>query len=123
MDEVSTALLVSRLLKHRLADMSPSAKWARTFQSTYTAWYCETRYMLSTMQAWLQRFAWTEKKLERRKKLRNSLPADRTLLEQETMFCFETAVKLLYWCGFVYQHDETEMQVCSMFLLCLCLLF
>lgn len=79
--------------------------------------------MLSTMQAWLQRFAWTEKKLERRKKLRNSLPADRTLLEQETMFCFETAVKLLYWCGFVYQHDETEMQVCSMFLLCLCLLF
>lgn len=24
------------------------------------------------------------------------------------MFCFETAVKLLYWCGFVYEHEEVS---------------
>ena len=65
------------------------------------------------VQAWLQRFAWTEKKLERRKQLRNSLPADRLLLSQEPMFCFETAVKLLYWCGFVYEHDEAGRMVRS----------
>ena len=69
--------------------------------------------MVPGVQAWLQRFAWTEKKLERRKKVRNALPADRTLLSQEPMFCFETAVKLLYWCGFVYEHDEAGRMVRS----------
>ena len=64
------------------------------------------------LQAWLQRFAWTEKKLERRKQARNSLPVDKTLLQGEPMFCFETAVKLLYWCGFVYEHGETKPVVC-----------
>ena len=44
------------------------------------------------VQAWLQRFAWTDKKL---------------------MFCFETAVKLLYWCGFVYEHNEAGRMVRS----------
>ena len=28
------------------------------------------------------------------------------LLEGKPIFCFETAIKLLYWCGFVYEHDE-----------------
>ena len=69
--------------------------------------------MVPGVQAWLQRFAWMEKKLERRKKVRNALPADRTLLSQEPMFCFETAVKLLYWCGFVYEHDEAGRMVRS----------
>ena len=24
------------------------------------------------------------------------------------IFCIETAIKLLYWCGFVYEHDEVS---------------
>ena len=58
---------------------------------------------------WLQRFAWTEQKLAGRIKKRNSLPKDPTLLRDEPMFCFETAVKLLYWAGFVYEHDEVGL--------------
>ena len=69
--------------------------------------------MAPCVQAWLQRFAWTERKLERRKKVRNNLPADRTLLSQEPMFCFETAVKLLFWCGFVYEYSEAGRMVRS----------
>ena len=64
------------------------------------------------LQAWLQRFAWTEQKLKQRKQARDSLPADKTLLEREPMFCFETAVKLLYWCGFVKEHGEGRPMVC-----------
>lgn len=30
------------------------------------------------------------------------------LLRDEPMFCFETAVKLLYWAGFVYEHEEVR---------------
>ncbi|KAL3161314.1 hypothetical protein ABBQ38_009668 [Trebouxia sp. C0009 RCD-2024] len=62
------------------------------------------------MQAWLQRFAWTERKLQRHIKMRNSLPVDKMLLQHEPMFCFETAVKLLYWCGFVYEYGEEHPQ-------------
>lgn len=60
----------------------------------------------SAVQVWLQRFAWTEQKLAACKRKRNALPQDPTLLRDEPMFCFETAVKLLYWAGFVYEHDE-----------------
>ncbi|KAL3158681.1 hypothetical protein ABBQ32_011423 [Trebouxia sp. C0010 RCD-2024] len=58
------------------------------------------------MQVWLQRFAWTEQKLAACKRKRDALPQDPTLLRDEPMFCFETAVKLLYWAGFVYEHEE-----------------
>ena len=37
---------------------------------------------------------------------RNALPQDKTLLSAEPMFCFETAVKMLYWSAFVYELDE-----------------
>ena len=63
------------------------------------------------MQVWLQRFAWTEQKLAARVKKRDSLPKDPILLRDEPMFCFETAVKLLYWAGFVYEHDEVGVPV------------
>lgn len=64
------------------------------------------KLLLCCTQVWLQRFAWTEQKLAPRVKKRNALPKDPTLLRDEPMFCFETAVKLLYWAGFVYEHEE-----------------
>lgn len=60
------------------------------------------------VQTWLQRFAWTEQNLDAAVKQRNALPLDKLLLDREPMFCFETAVKLLYWCGFVYEHQEVS---------------
>lgn len=36
------------------------------------------------------------------------------LLQHEPMFCFETAVKLLYWCGFVYEYGEEGPAVSHM---------
>ncbi len=38
------------------------------------------------------------------------MPEDECLIEAEPMFCFETAVKLLYWSGFVYEDDEVTSQ-------------
>ena len=38
------------------------------------------------------------------------MPEDECLIEGEPMFCFETAVKLLYWSGFVYEDDEVTSQ-------------
>ena len=61
------------------------------------------------MQTWVQRFAWTEKHLGSCIRARNELPLDTTLLRKEPMFCFETGVKLLYWCGFVYEHEEVSL--------------
>lgn len=65
-------------------------------------------FALHHAQVWLQRFAWTEQKLASRKEKRDALPKDPTLLRDEPMFCFETAVKLLYWAGFVYEHAEVR---------------
>ena len=48
-------------------------------------------------------------------------PQNRQLLEQEPLFCFETAVKLLYWCGFAYEYDEVGlacMSACHAMLCC-----
>lgn len=38
------------------------------------------------------------------------MPEDECLIQAEPMFCFETAVKLLYWSGFVYENDEVTSQ-------------
>ena len=39
------------------------------------------------------------------------MPEDECLIEAEPMFCFETAVKLLYWSGFVYEDDEVLCKI------------
>lgn len=44
--------------------------------------------------------------------------SDRAILAKEPMFCFETAIKLLYWCTLAYEYDEvisivTMLQSCS----------
>ena len=60
------------------------------------------------VQSWLQRFSWTEQLVKSRMARRNALPKDKTLLSAEPMFCFETAVKMLYWSAFVYELDEVR---------------
>ena len=64
--------------------------------------------LVLSVQSWLQRFAWTEPNLSTRLARRNSIPKDSTLLRDEPMFCFETAVKMLYWSAFVYELEEVS---------------
>ena len=58
----------------------------------------------------MQFFAWTEHTKEAKHALRQSHrpPKQQKLLQGTPIFCFETAIKLLYWCGFVYEHDEVR---------------
>ncbi|KAI3433461.1 hypothetical protein D9Q98_003274 [Chlorella vulgaris] len=63
------------------------------------------------MQVWLQEFAWTEGEEEERKKAErsSSLPPESrssAAIDKEPMFCFETALKALYWSFLVYDHEE-----------------
>ncbi|DBA98706.1 TPA: hypothetical protein ACH3X1_014479 [Trebouxia sp. C0004] len=60
------------------------------------------------VQEWLQIFAWTEHTRDAKHAERQSYvpQQQQKLLEDHPIFCFETAIKLLYWCGFVYEHDE-----------------
>ncbi|EIE18442.1 hypothetical protein COCSUDRAFT_68209 [Coccomyxa subellipsoidea C-169] len=62
------------------------------------------------LQVWLQQFAWTEaQKTERlaERLTRLTGPAAAEALAAEPMFCFETALKALYWSTLVYRYDET----------------
>ena len=84
--------------------------------------------VLSILQVWLQEFSWSEEDLPRKLKQRaSSLPDDSFAvaeLNKEPMFCFETAVKLLYWSTLVYYidsptcpawlHEETAMDLFHM---------
>lgn len=53
-------------------------------------------------QVWLQEFAWSEKgrrlKLQARERMAEHVPQ----LLSEPIFCFETAVRMLYWCAVSY---------------------
>ena len=71
--------------------------------------------LLAVMQEWLQFFAWTESSKEAKHAERQShMPAQHQhLLAGKPIFCFETAIKLLYWCGFVYEHDEVISGACG----------
>ena len=59
---------------------------------------------------WLQQFAWTEaqkpKRLAERTEKIPRDPVSAASLDQEPMFCFETALKALYWSTLVYRYDE-----------------
>ena len=70
----------------------------------------------------MQYFAWTERSLSTRVEQRYELGSlqEKTALAEEPMFCFEMAVKLLYWCGLVYELDEvlsTAVNGCEIFVL------
>ena len=60
-------------------------------------------------QVWLQQFAWTE--AEKPSRLADrcehvTCPASAASLDEEPMFCLETALKALYWSTLVYRYDE-----------------
>ena len=72
------------------------------------------------MQVWLQEFAWTEKSKPTYVAVRNQevhQPGQeqdqqahdvQDELEAEPMFCFETAINMLYWSALVYDCDEVS---------------
>ena len=62
------------------------------------------------MQAWLQEWAWTEagkqKDLAKRNKGDGSSDMCTAALEREPMFCFESAINMLYWTALIYDYTE-----------------
>lgn len=69
--------------------------------------------IICILQVWLQSFAWTENSLSVRKQVGSGVGSlhEAPLLAEEPMFCFETAVKLLYWCGLAYEYHEVTMYI------------
>ena len=66
--------------------------------------------LTSCVQVWLQQFAWTEgekpgKLADRCEHMTN--PDSAASLDEEPMFCMETALKALYWSTLVYRYDES----------------
>ncbi len=62
------------------------------------------------IQVWLQEFAWTEAKQRDLLAIRNEVTGSESNLDiaAEPMFCFETALKALFWSGLTYD----SCQVC-----------
>lgn len=64
----------------------------------------------SILQVWLQEFAWSERDIERKRCERSSsLPQDSFegfCMDCEPLFCFETAIKLMYWSFLAYDAEE-----------------
>ncbi|KAK9814642.1 hypothetical protein WJX72_009144 [[Myrmecia] bisecta] len=60
------------------------------------------------LQVWLQEHAWCERDIERRKAIRRSSVPGNQSLDNEPMFCFETALKMHYWSSLVYSFQEAE---------------
>ena len=58
----------------------------------------------------MQFFAWTEhSRAARHAERQSQMPEQQAeMMHDHPIFCFETAIKLLYWCGFVYEHDEVQ---------------
>ena len=63
------------------------------------------------VQVWLQEFAWTEaeraERLCARMSTADSLCAEACSdLQRQPLFCFETAMNMLYWSCLVYDYEE-----------------
>lgn len=54
------------------------------------------------LQTWLQAFAWSESSKPKCVQARLRASADLPAMQQEPMFCFETAVSALYWSQLAY---------------------
>ncbi|GAB4817725.1 hypothetical protein N2152v2_004771 [Parachlorella kessleri] len=67
---------------------------------------------MGILEVWLQEFAWTEKDVQRKRQERSSsLPKEsyeHFCMDCEPMFCFETAVKMMYWSYLCYDQGETK---------------
>ena len=63
------------------------------------------------LQEWVHHFAWVEQSVSKKLAERQCLvpQQQQESLMGRPMFCFETAIKLLYWCGLVYELDEVSM--------------
>ncbi|KAL4541920.1 hypothetical protein Ndes2526B_g06415 [Nannochloris sp. 'desiccata'] len=62
------------------------------------------------MNAWLQEFAWTHAEHPLAINKRNAKLAKNKILASQPMFCFETAIKLLYYSNLVYTIDDSDVQ-------------
>lgn len=65
---------------------------------------------------WLQEFAWTEEEKAERLSIRSSsgvCPDMNAGLSKEPMFCFETAMNMLYWSALVYDYEEVRACIFS----------
>lgn len=60
------------------------------------------------LQAWLQEFAWSQSTFQAVLETRNAKLITSRKLSMEPMFCFETAIKLLYFANIVYSLDSKE---------------
>ncbi len=58
------------------------------------------------MQAWLEEFAWTEAEKHAKIARRNADGPRGRELAGQPMFCFETAMKCLYWSSLCYDYRE-----------------
>lgn len=100
------------------------------YSSPCWAWTVVHPWQLKLMQAiycilqvWLQEFAWSEVNKREHKAARDmsSGPGGhqqdnqrlQAELQAEPMFCFETAMNMLYWSALVYDCDE--VRVCAVF--------
>jgi len=62
------------------------------------------------MNSWLQEFAWTHAGQPMVMQRRNAKLAENKKLSAQPMFCFETAIKLLYYSNLVYGIDDSVVQ-------------
>lgn len=71
--------------------------------------------MSNAVQVWLQEFSWTEHEMPKRLAVRNTAQSSgdgeaaqklREKLAREPMFCFETAMAMLYWSALVYDYGQ-----------------
>ena len=65
-----------------------------------------TCHAVSYLQAGYQVFSWAESQTESRKVHRRRYAPGDDSLDQEPMFCFELALKLLYFSALVYDLEE-----------------
>ena len=76
-------------------------------------------HTLAVLQVWLQEFAWREEDVSSKIKERASSLPDESFeeveLNKEPLFCFETAVKMLYWANLVYSIDEEDQELSKKF--------
>ncbi|KAL3142108.1 hypothetical protein ABBQ32_004726 [Trebouxia sp. C0010 RCD-2024] len=66
------------------------------------------------MQVWLQEFCWSHSSKRAKLAARNQSAPNNTDLTAAPMFCFEDAMKLLYWTSLVYDYSEAERTILTL---------